>query len=110
MRTFVCGQKSALDLGPEPAHAQRGLGRVIDGIGQGVVGCGFTGYRFESCLFGVWNLPVGHPRIKNNILEEGLPVAKSIKSKPRVSVFPAGPQLQALDRSVPRRASTTKNL
>jgi hypothetical protein len=44
MRTFVCGQKSALDLGPESAHAQRGLEHVIDGIGQGVVGCGFTGY------------------------------------------------------------------
>ena len=69
MRTFVCGQRSALDLGPETAHAQRGLARVIDGIGQWVVGCGFTGYRFESYLFGVWKLPVGHPRMKNNILE-----------------------------------------
>ena len=60
MRTFVCRQKSALDLGPESAHAQRGLGRVINGIGQGV-----AGYRFESYLFGVWKLPV-----------EGLPLAK----------------------------------
>lgn len=78
MRTFVCGQKSALDLGPESAHAQRGLGRVIDGIGHGAVGCGFTVYRFESYLFGVWKFPVGHPRIKSNILEEGLPLAKII--------------------------------
>ena len=31
-------------------------------------------------------------------------------SKPRIRVFPAGPELQALDRSVPRRTSTTKNL
>ena len=54
----ICGQK----LGPESAHAQRGLGRVIDGIGQGAVGCGFTGYRIESYLFGVWKLPTGHPR------------------------------------------------
>ena len=48
MRTFVCGQKSALDLGPESAHAQRGLGRVIDGIGQGVVGhCRLCVYRIQ---------------------------------------------------------------
>ena len=74
---FVCGQKSTLEFGPKDlAHAQRSLRCVMDGIGQGVVGCGFAVYRFGSYLFGVWKLPVEPPRIKNNILEEGLPLAK----------------------------------
>ena len=92
----ICGQK----LGPESAHAQRGLGRVIDGIGQGVVGCGFTGYRIESYLFGVWKLPAGHPRITNSIFGRRLAIGQDESISQSVNQSINQPINQSINQSI----------